>query len=183
MRTARELTNEMIRDRIVCGTNNPQVKEKLLQLDAPDLAKALTIARGIEISTTQMKYLNEQDKSVHGMRKSKHDRNQARTDQPRDDKARVSVETVQKCPARGKVCFKCKKPNINSRMCRSKDVHDLQQEVNEPELEDNDFFIGAINHEGGDELLVANLVVEDSHTVKVKLDTGAQVNVMPLKWY
>ena len=61
-------------------------------------------------------------------------------------------------------------------------MHDLQQEVNEPELEDNDFFIGAINHEGGDELLV-NLVVEDSHTVKVKLDTGTQVNVMPLKWY
>ena len=48
-------------------------------------------------------------------------------------------------------------------------MHDLQQEVNEPELEDNDFFIGAINHEGGDELLV-NL--EDSHAVKVKLDTG-----------
>ena len=49
-------------------------------------------------------------------------------------------------------------------------------------LEDNDFFIGAINHEGGDELLV-NLVIEDSHTVKVKLDTEAQVNVMPLAPY
>ena len=58
----------------------------------------------------------------------------------------------------------------------------MQQEVNEPELEDNDFFIGAINHEGGHELLV-NLVIEDSHTVKVKLDTGAQVNVMPLALY
>ena len=49
-------------------------------------------------------------------------------------------------------------------------------------LEDNDFFIGAINHEGGDELLV-NLVIEDSHTEKVKLDTGPQVNVMPLALY
>ena len=74
----------------MCGTNNPQVKEKLLQLDALDLGKALTIARGIEISATQMKDLNEQYKSVHGMRKSRHDRNQARTDQPRDDKTRVS---------------------------------------------------------------------------------------------
>ena len=43
------LTSEMIRDRIVRGTNNPQVKEKLLQADALDLTKALTIARGIEI--------------------------------------------------------------------------------------------------------------------------------------
>ena len=185
-----EITSEMIRDRIVCGTNNPRVKEKLLQADALDLGKALTIARGIEISTTQMKDLTEQDKSVCGMRKSRHDRNQARTEQPRDDKTRVSEcrncgrkqETKQKCPARGKVCFKCKKPNHYSRMCRSRGFHDLQQEVNEPELEDNDFFIGAINHEGGDELLV-NLVIEDSHTVKVKLDTEAQVNVMPLALY
>ena len=44
-------------------------------------------------------------------------------------------------------------------------MHDLQQKVIEPELVDNDFFIGAINHEGGDELLV-NLVIEDSHTEK-----------------
>ena len=44
------------------------------------------------------------------------------------------------------------------------------------------FFIGAINHEGGNELLV-NLVIEDSHTVKVQLDTGAQVNVIPLALY
>ena len=169
----------MIRDRIVCGTNNPPAKEKLLQADALDLGKALAIARGIQISTTQMKDLTEQDKSVHGMRKSRHDRNQARTEQPRDDNTRVSEcrncgrkhETKQKCPARGKVCFKCKKPNHYSRMCRSRGFHDLQQEVNEPELEDNDFFIGAINHEGGNELLV-NLVIEDSHTVKVKLDTG-----------
>ena len=126
-----------------------------------------------------MKDLTEQDKSVHGMRKSRHDRNQARTEQPRDDKTRMSEcrncgrenETKIKCPAGGKVCFKGKKPNHYLRMCSSKGVHDLQQEVNEPELEDNDFFIVAINHEGRDELLV-NLVIEDSHTVKVKLDPG-----------
>ena len=120
----------------MCGTNNPQVREKLLQADALDLRKGLTIARGIEIST-QMKDLTEQDKSVHGMRKSRYDRNQARTEHPHDDKTRVSEcrncgrkhETKQKCPAREKVCFKCKKPNHYSRMCRSKVVHDLQQEV------------------------------------------------------
>ena len=61
-------------------------------------------------------------------------------------------------------------------------MHDLQQKVNEPELEDSDFFIGAISHEGGDELLV-NLVTENSHTVKVKFDMGAQVNAMPLALY
>ena len=69
-----ELTSDMIRDRIVCGTNNLQVKEKLLQEDALDLTKALTIAQGIEISTSQIKDLTEQDKSVHGMYKDKRER-------------------------------------------------------------------------------------------------------------
>ena len=135
-----------------------KVKEKLLQADAPDLAKALTIARKIEISTTQMK---EQDKSVHGMRKRRHDRNQAKTEQPRDDKTRVSEcrncgrkhETKQKCPARERYVLSVKSLIIIQECVRSKGVHDLQQEVNEPKLEDNDFFIGAMNHEGGDELL------------------------------
>ena len=88
----------------------------------------------------------------------------------------------QEYPARGKVCFKCKKHNHYARMCRSTSVHDVQQKVNEPKLEDNDFFIGTIDHEGGAELLV-DLVVQDSHTVTVKLETGAQVNVMPLTVY
>ena len=54
-----ELSDEMIRDRIVWGTNNSQIKEKLLQAEELDLNKALTIARGIEISTTQMKDITE----------------------------------------------------------------------------------------------------------------------------
>ena len=127
-----ELTSEMIRDRIVCGTkfNNPQVKEKLLQADALDLTKALTIARGIEISNTQMKDLTEQNKAVHGMYKDKREKKQTRSEQTHDGKTRVSEcrycggkHAKQECPARGKVCFKCKKHNHYARMCRSKSVH------------------------------------------------------------
>ena len=67
----------MIRDRIGCGTNNPQAKEKLLQADALGLTKALTIARGIGISNTQIKDLTEQNKAVHGMYKNKREKKQA----------------------------------------------------------------------------------------------------------
>ena len=75
------LTDEMIRDRIVCGTNNPQIKEKLLQAEDLDLNKALTIARGIEISTTQMKDITEQSKTVLGMFKNKRGKKQASKEQ------------------------------------------------------------------------------------------------------
>jgi hypothetical protein len=186
------LTDEMIRDRIVCGTNNPQIKEKLLQAEDLDLNKALTIARGIEISTTQMKDITEQSKTVLGMFKNKRGKKQASKEQHQSESRKSKGneckscgrrhETKQECPARGKVCFKCKKPNHYSRMCRSKVVHNIEQKINEPELEDNDFFIGIVN-DGGEHELSIDLVIEDVHTVKVKLDTGAQVNVMPIEVY
>ena len=42
-----ELLEEMIRDRIVFGTNNPKIKEKHLQAETLDLSRAINIARGI----------------------------------------------------------------------------------------------------------------------------------------
>ena len=67
-----DLAAEMIRDRIVCGTSDARVQGKLLQAETLDLPKAINIARGIEISTHQMKDLAEEsDKTVHAMNKSR----------------------------------------------------------------------------------------------------------------
>ena len=48
--------------------------------------------------------------------------------------------------------------------------------------DDDDFFIGTVDCHGEDEVFV-QLKVGDGQTVKVKLDTGAQVNVMPVDIY
>ena len=50
-----ELLEEMIRDRIVCGTNNPRIKEKRLQAETLDLSRAINIARGIKVGVNQVK--------------------------------------------------------------------------------------------------------------------------------
>ena len=86
----------------------------------------------------------------------------------------------QVCPAKGKVCFMCTKCNHYSRMCRSKTVHEVEA-LNNSSYEDGDFFIGVVNDVSdiNDEISV-QLLVEESDSVKVKLDTGAQVNVMPV---
>ncbi len=47
-----------------------------MQAEDLDLNKALTIARGIEISTTQMKDITEQSKAVLGMFKNKRGKKQ-----------------------------------------------------------------------------------------------------------
>ena len=128
-----ELSDEMIRDRIVCGTNNSQIKEKLLQAEELDLNKALTIARGIEISTTQIKDITEESKVVHGMFKNKRGKKHESKEQHQSEAQKPNnmnecknygrKHGKQESPARGKVCFKCKKTNHYSRMCRSRDVH------------------------------------------------------------
>ena len=65
------MINYIINQSIVCGTNNPRIKEKLLQAETFDLSRTINIARGIEISTHQLKYLSEEsDKAVHAMNKS-----------------------------------------------------------------------------------------------------------------
>ena len=68
-------------------------------------------------------------------------------------------------------------------MCKSKTVHDVEV-PDDLNCEDGDFFIGVVNDvkQGKDEISV-NLLIEDSNTIKVKLDTGAQVNIMPVQVY
>ena len=88
----------------------------------------------------------------------------------------------QECPTKGKVCFKCNKSNHYSRMCRSKAVNDIRGIMHEPNHGTDEFFIGTVDCHGEDKVFV-QLKVGDGQAVKVKLDTGAQVNVIPADIY
>jgi hypothetical protein len=65
----------------------------------------------------------------------------------------------QVCPA--KVCFKWKKFNHYSRMCRSKTVHEVEAS-NNSSYEDGDIFIGVVNEvsDTNDEISVQLLVTQ-----------------------
>jgi uncharacterized protein with von Willebrand factor type A (vWA) domain len=78
------MINYIINQSILCGTNIPRIQEKPLQAETLDLSRAINIARGIEISTHQLKDLSEEsDKAVHAMneswRKSSKDKVQYKT--------------------------------------------------------------------------------------------------------
>ena len=68
-------------------------------------------------------------------------------------------------------------------MCKSKTVHEVEVS-DDLNCENGDFFIGVVDdvNRGKDEISV-NLLTEDSNTIKVKLDTGAQVNIMLVQVY
>ena len=74
-------------------------------------------------------------------------------------------------------------PAMCRSVCRSKTVHEVEAS-NNSSYEDGDLFIGVVNEvsDTNDEISV-QLLVEGSDSIKVKLDTGAQVNVMPVQVY
>ena len=138
----------------------------------------------------------ESDKTVHAMNKSgrKWQKSNSAKSKSKQEKGSESTGLCsycgrtkhvgkQACPAKGKVCFKCNKLNHYSRMCKSKTVHEVEV-PDDLNCEDGDFFIGVVNdvNQEKDEISV-NLSIEDSNSIKVKLDTGAQVNVMPVQVY
>ncbi|VDI46803.1 Hypothetical predicted protein [Mytilus galloprovincialis] len=156
------LKDGLIRDRIVCGTNSSRVKERLLREDGLTLDKAVGICRADEESRKQMKTLNEEEQ-VHALRrKTQHQRNNRNEGYAkigpsrRDHEKRGSSFSCGKCgtthekrncPAYGKKCHKCKKPNHYQKFCKSKfskSVHGLD-EYSSCESDGENYFVGAVN--------------------------------------
>ncbi|CAC5366984.1 unnamed protein product [Mytilus coruscus] len=144
------LKDGLIRDRIVCGTNSSRVKERLLREDGLTLDKAVGICRADDESRKQMKTLNKEEQ-IHALsmlrRKTQNQRNTSyegnakKCPSRRDHDRRESNSSLscgkrrttherRNCPAYGKKCHKCKKPNHYQKFCKSKfskSVHGLNE--------------------------------------------------------
>ncbi|XP_061725450.1 uncharacterized protein LOC133531325 isoform X1 [Cydia pomonella] len=72
------------------------------------------------------------------------------------------------CPAYGKRCLRCSRMNHFSRMCGVYQIEESDQQV-----------IYCLNNEIDEWTIVLNI---NSHNLRFKLDTGAEVNVLPLRY-
>ena len=91
------------------------------------------------------------------------------------------VHQPQKCPAYGQVCHKCKQRNHYSKMCQSK-PRDSSKQVSEFICDDSDtdeLFIGVLGTRPLKQKDWMQSVVINKPQVNMKLDTGAQCNVLP----
>ena len=100
----------------------------------------------------------------------------------------------KKCPAMGQQCRHCKKMNHFSKLCLSKEVHQLQEvadsdqetegDSDQEESEDNSPFVYSVKSScvSEDEQFHEVIVVEDTE-IRFQLDSGAKANVMSLKTY
>ena len=141
-----DLKNELIRDRIICGLKDPDLKKLLLKKPNLTLEKAVDICKIHETTTNQVKKMDVKDdandddnivinaidqgkkqfKNVHtrsfDRRKSyeRYDRNRKPIDTMKNCNACGYMQNPNNCFAYGKRCNYCKKLNHFTAMCKMK---------------------------------------------------------------
>ena len=121
------LEDDLIRDRIVCGTNSDRVKEHLLREHDLTLDKAINICRSTEESKKQLKTMSEEkaDPMVHAVKpapansEEKSSIPHGKIDRCRNCGLKHGRDS---CPACGRKCHKCHRMNHFAKLCRSGQV-------------------------------------------------------------
>ena len=119
-----QLTDELIKDRVVCGINNDTVRARLLRETDLNLTKAVDICQASEVRQSHMKALHEEAdvamNKINITKMKKASSKQYETDKEKGECKRCGYfHEPKKCPAYGKICNLCKLKNHFSHMCRS----------------------------------------------------------------
>ena len=186
--------DSMISDRIVFGVSDTRLKERLLR-ESSDLTleKAASLCRAAEASKTQLKELRTSEKKpVYVLKlkpKPKHSVNTSRQQQQFNCRKCGTKHLPRSCPAFGRLCLICKGKHHYAKMCPQKNsrVHIVIRSENAAisgQVESEELFIGTLTGPRNveDSAWFSNLLVGGT-SVKLKLDTGAEANVLPLSVY
>ena len=183
---------EMIRDRIVFGTNSNKIREKLIEKgEALTLPMAIQICQNFEYAKEQMKLMAKEE--VHAVKQSKQRKKKTKqsgaTGQSHSDRAEEQskqnrqtcsrcgyLHEHKQCPAKGQKCKKCGKLDHFKKMCRTKCVSEVNMEENDTDFEVD---IVSISFHSNDQAFATILVGQNKTPITFKIDTGSQVNILP----
>ena len=202
-----DIKEDLICSRIASGIVSTRVRERLLREPDLKLKRAIEICQADELSLQQLK-LFDKDKEVGAINKTRKPRQKyvPRSDQTEDRKPSEhqngnktwktctncgNKHPKQKCPAFGRQCNKCKKLNHYAKMCRSSGkLNAVKTKDLKPEETGDDYlFLDSITAPVDETKTSSNNQAEyvtlsvNNTEVKMKLDTGAEVNVIPIKTY
>ena len=192
---------EILRDHLLFGIRDNKVRERLLRETKLTLKKTDEICRASESMLAQMKVVDDnagalinvinQDEREQkfarerGKFKGKH----AQPKECGNCGRSHDVSKRESCPAYGKTCRKCGKPNHFAAKCCSrtdnnprKDVRTVDDECEYDEGEEvfNTYDISTINL---DDSQLVTLKLESRNYLRFQPDTGAQRNVIPIDIY
>lgn len=203
--------NSLIRDRIIIGICNQGLQEKLIRETDITLEKTIAYCRAAELSKQQVQVLNDQSvvATVKKYNKKVESFNN-NTKKGCSEKEYICkkcgyTHEPRQCPAYGKICNKCKKVNHFAIGCRvksnnynksndnrrkiNKNIRQIEQdEETEDDEEDIQLVsqikvINNISQANNKNDWTHNIKINDTGVVNFKIDTGADVNVLPFDVY
>lgn len=185
------LCDSLIRDQIVVGVQDNKVRLYLLKETDLTLEKAIKMCQASESAKAQIKTFSKENETVEvdAVQRTKPKvtyakKKEARPKQESGNCERCGMKHAPKqCPAFGKECRKCGGKNHFAKCCFSKKRVQLGvKESDSDEEDDTAFFVDAIEGEqsvSSDEWIACLNV--NGTDISLKLDTGAQVNILPMK--
>ncbi|KAL1448039.1 hypothetical protein WDU94_000044, partial [Cyamophila willieti] len=195
----KELRDDLVRDMIIIGMNDVQLKEKLLSRDNLKLEDVVTECRTAAITKKHVKEMQEkscqnsnillctkqEDKTIDRIRCS--DCHGRRHEERKCFKCGGPYEFGHKCLVKNIKCFRCNEFGHIARNCESTvRVVNVLSDVEENERFDGDckpFFVDEIqNGDAVHESWYQDFVIQDER-IRMKLDTGADANVFPIELY
>jgi hypothetical protein len=171
------IKDSLIRDRIICGIRDVRLKDRLLRESNLDLNKTVQICKAAELAGVQLKTIQNDPDSCQVLSVKKP------VSFINDCKFCGQSHKVRQCPAYGQRCTICKRLNHFAKVCRvKKRVYSVEEEnVNKDSERVESLFLGVINNKVKLDWYEKLKVVSDGRCceLNVKLDTGAQANVIP----
>ncbi len=182
-----------LRDRIVLGVRDLETQSALLKERKLTLDKAVDICRAAENATQHIQAMGTLQKHSENINKVKVGKSAT--------SARVATKTCKycgyehpmlksKCPAYGKTCSRCKRENHFAKVCQTRDKGNSQINAvhadphNTPLDESDDEIVDSIASKSTSKDIRCRLLLLPSKTeVIFQVDTGASVNVLPLKYH
>ncbi|UYV60465.1 K02A2.6-like [Cordylochernes scorpioides] len=183
------IKDSLIRDRIVLGCRDTTLREKYLQ--NPDLTLSLAINQGQAAEASQKQLRNIEKDSLDAIRKNSNERykpttslKNSYTSNPVRANFNKSIRCSKcnmahdfgKCPAYGKESYKCRQPNHFANCCKNRAIRCIQEIEEEKDnlLIIDSIMVGQVLRKSWKELIYIQ-----GHPVDIKLDTGADVNILP----
>uniref|UniRef100_A0A1A8CXN4 Gypsy retrotransposon integrase-like protein 1 n=1 Tax=Nothobranchius kadleci TaxID=1051664 RepID=A0A1A8CXN4_NOTKA len=188
------LHDELIRDRLVVGLRDISLAERLQMDKDLTLEKAVNQARQSEVIKKQQTDIRGENKLEIDAVTAKHREQKRSTFKPRRERKHTTTDKTPngrscyrcgktpahgkgQCPAKETICHSCGKRGHFSKVCKSvKSVHVIETE----ECDDTPVFLGSVD--AGSDPWFADLTIRN-HKVRFKIDTGADVSVIPAQMY
>ncbi|XP_052783396.1 uncharacterized protein K02A2.6-like isoform X1 [Mya arenaria] len=204
-----DILDDMIRDHIVFGVRSVKLREKFIsEGNGLTLQKSLDIARTYELTKSHIQQMDN-NKSVNAVTPRTYHHPEAKRNPKQRSRGKLKYanagtkkamcsncgskhETKDICPARGKDCNYCGKRNHFVSVCYKKQKEQNKSRVHEvndfssSDLSDNcdGYFVNTVTHDKHKNQAFVNISVGNNSTqFKFKIDSGAQVNIIPYHMY